>query len=99
MNGDWAIKRIYMTQGCRCFYCGTKINRRGRKPTNPMGWTRDHFFPRSAGFTLLTGGKVLCCEPCNQRKANRFPTPDEIAKFADTFGGLPDLVAMQTEIA
>lgn len=42
-------------------------------------WTKDHLFPKSHGFTLV-GNLVFSCASCNNRKADRFPTSQEIIR-------------------
>ena len=49
------------------------------KPERFDGYTIDHLFPRSLGFTL-SGNAVLACRKCNERKGDRPPTPEEIVK-------------------
>lgn len=61
--------RLLAAQKGRCFYCGKFMT----------SWTKDHLFPRSHGFTLA-GNLVFSCESCNNRKADRIPSPHEIIR-------------------
>lgn len=56
-------------------------NQPGQNP-GKRTMTRDHFFPRSMGFTL-EGNVVLACRQCNHKKRNSLPSHEEIAKFAN----------------
>lgn len=50
-----------------CQYCG--------KRPGHAGLTLDHILPRSRGGRSSWQNLVVCCGPCNRKKANR--TPDE----------------------
>lgn len=43
----------------------------------PNGYTIDHVFPASLGFSR-EGNMVLACRDCNLSKADRLPTHNEI---------------------
>ena len=61
----------FLAQQGKCFY-----------ETDPMGWTRDHFYPKSKYRSLsgTTENVVLSCKPCNSKKASRRPTEKEVKK-------------------
>lgn len=48
--------------GC-CFYCKEKVDF--------QHITRDHFYPRSKGFTCLYNNTVFACAPCNSTKGSK----------------------------
>lgn len=50
------------------------------KIKNKNGYTRDHFFPKSWGHTLL-GNTVLCCSKCNRKKNDDCPTRKEVLSY------------------
>lgn len=69
---------LYSFQKCRCFYCDKFMDfSKFHKDKRPNGYTVDHVFPNSLGFTRA-GNIVLACRKCNEVKANRLPTHDEI---------------------
>lgn len=77
-----SVPILYSNQKCKCFYCGKYMKFYSYIPTKPErfdGYTIDHLFPRSLGFTL-SGNAVLACRKCNERKGDRPPTPEEIVK-------------------
>lgn len=78
----FSVEKLYHRQGGKCFYCSQPIqlvpwSHQGNKP---LGYTKDHFFAKSKGFTLK-GNMVLACYPCNTEKDARPPTDEEIKKF------------------
>jgi len=56
----------------KCFYC--------RRPLAIHEETRDHFIARSKGGKG-PGNRVPACKRCNQAKADRGPTMQEIERF------------------
>lgn len=66
-----ALDHIFGLQKHCCLYCGQKIEGKDK--------TKDHLFPQSLGFQI-TGNLVFSCLKCNQRKANRLPTFEEVLK-------------------
>lgn len=73
---------LYSYQKCRCFYCNKYMPYKAYNPEiadRKDGYTIDHLFPRSLGFTK-SGNSVLACRSCNEKKANRNPTLTEIVK-------------------
>lgn len=47
----------------RCYYC--------KKQITMAEMTIDHLIPKSKGGTNHISNLVPCCEPCNQKKANK----------------------------
>jgi 5-methylcytosine-specific restriction endonuclease McrA len=73
-----SVRYLYGHQLCRCFYCGRFMTATPYiRKVNPHGFTKDHLFPKSLGFTL-SGNTVLSCRPCNHKKENDMPTHAEI---------------------
>ncbi len=56
----------------RCFYCARQI-RAGE-------YTMDHLFPLSRGGSSKRRNMVLACAPCNNLKADRMPTRQEVER-------------------
>lgn len=56
----YRIKQLEIDNSC--FYCGTPLNR----------WTStlDHLVPKSKGGTNNRKNLVVCCVPCNTKKAD-----------------------------
>lgn len=81
----WRAKRIppisllYGYQKCRCFYCDEFIEYASHCKKIPNGYTIDHVFPNSWGFTKA-GNIVLACRDCNERKESSIPTQAQIRK-------------------
>lgn len=76
------VSVLYSHQNCRCFYCNKFMRFETFVPGNPErknGYTIDHLFPKHLGFTLA-GNAVLACRKCNEKKAERPPTPVEIVR-------------------
>ena len=69
---------LYSHQECRCFYCNRYMYY-APHTKNPKGYSIDHLFPRSKGYGK-GGNSVLACRPCNEKKADRWPTLIEIVK-------------------
>lgn len=68
------FKALWLLQAGCCYRCD--------EPFTPDDWaTVDHVVPRSKGGA--DGGNILlACAPCNQEKADRDPTPAELAVLA-----------------
>lgn len=60
-------------QGGRCFYCGEPVGSKA---------TFDHLIPLAYGGIDEAQNVVLAHRRCNQRKADRLPTAEEIERFA-----------------
>ena len=74
------FRALYMVQKGLCFYCGRPIQPRHKSRREKIGWTKDHFYPRSAGNVII-GNCVMACQACNLKKGSREPTDDEIRRF------------------
>lgn len=48
-------------------------------PERKHGYTIDHLFPKTQGFSL-SGNAVLACRKCNAVKSDRMPSTTEIVK-------------------
>lgn len=59
-------------QGGRCFYCGGPIGAKA---------TFDHLIPQAYGGADEPANVVLAHRRCNQRKADRLPSPEELDRF------------------
>ena len=59
-------------QGGRCFYCGEPVGANA---------TDDHVIPRAYGGVDAVANIVLAHRRCNQMKADRLPTPEEVDRF------------------
>lgn len=76
------ISFIYSLQKCRCFYCNKFLQYIKYHPQiceRKDGYTIDHLFPRTLGFTLY-GNAVIACRKCNEEKSDRLPTPEEVVR-------------------
>lgn len=76
------LTQLYAYQNARCFYCNCYMKFHTYHPENvdrQYGFTIDHLFPRSMGYTKV-GNSVLSCRHCNEKKGNRIPTTKEILK-------------------
>ena len=72
---------LYGAQGGNCFYCGEPMLSARSDSICHMGWTTDHFIPKTRGGKSLNNNTVLCHTICNMRKGGRYPTRKEIARF------------------
>lgn len=102
--------RLWLLQGRRCFYCGCFIApmpyiaafEAGKQISKPhsrlSGYTKDHFYPRGRGYRLKDGF-VLACRPCNEKKAMRMPTSEEVARYRMIFHKHPIAIALHEEQA
>jgi len=68
-------------QGGLCFYCKKPMN---KNTHGTMRQSKDHFFPKSHGFTL-SGNKVLACQRCNSSKNDKYPSVEAIVRFAQMY--------------
>lgn len=66
-----ARKRFKQQKGL-CFFCGEPLDDTTDK---------DHLVPRSMGGENAWTNRVLCHRRCNQAKADRLPTDEELVKF------------------
>ena len=77
-----SLTQLYAYQHARCFYCNKYLKFHPYHPENPDrfdGYTIDHLFPRSLGFSK-TGNSVLACRSCNEKKSDRLPTNQEMVR-------------------
>jgi 5-methylcytosine-specific restriction endonuclease McrA len=58
-------ENVYLRDNGKCQYCGVKVPR--------SDFTYDHVIPRSQGGPTTWENVVVCCTPCNQKKAGRTP--------------------------
>lgn len=58
-------ENVYARDRGRCQYCDCRCTR--------AEFTIDHVVPRAQGGTTRWDNVVICCIPCNQRKADRTP--------------------------
>jgi 5-methylcytosine-specific restriction endonuclease McrA len=58
-------ENVYLRDNGRCQYCGVKVPR--------SDFTYDHVVPRAQGGPTTWENVVVCCTPCNQKKAGRTP--------------------------
>lgn len=68
-------------QSYRCFYCNKVMN---PNTNGKMRQSKDHFFPKSHGFSLM-GNKVLACGGCNSAKNDKYPTLEAMARFVKMY--------------
>ncbi len=81
-NATSRLSRLHAAQKSRCFYCQQVITLRlPGEPATSMGATIDHFFPKSEAGIDGWGNWVLACRTCNNRKASRLPSREEIAAW------------------
>jgi 5-methylcytosine-specific restriction endonuclease McrA len=69
-------EKIYLRDRYTCQYCSIKIGKKHPVKGYIMEkkhFTLDHVIPRSKGGNNLPSNLVTSCEPCNTRKADRFP--------------------------
>ena len=80
--GRTAVSRLSMlhaAQKSRCFYCQQTLRLRlPREPASTDDATIDHFFPKSEGGLDNWSNWILACRACNNRKASRQPTQQEM---------------------
>ena len=72
---------LYAAQEARCFYCGKLMGPSRSDTPHRMGWTVDHFVPKTRGGRSLNKNMVLCHSVCNGAKSNRWPTGAEMKRF------------------
>ncbi len=85
------ITLMDVQQGGRCFYCDEPVGAKA---------TIDHLIPQAYGGRDEPANAVLAHRRCNQRKADRLPTPDELDRFftarrASRLGIWPPLRALR----
>ena len=78
-------------QGGLCFYCGEPVGAKA---------TFDHLIPLAYGGLDAAPNVVLAHRRCNQRKADRLPTAEEIERFVtqrrrSRLGVWPPLLALR----
>lgn len=82
-------RMLFVAQQGKCFYCGRFLSVWRVDSGNPMGWTHDHFFPKSSykdnKQLMAMGGHinknaVLSCQPCNSHKKAKMPTEQQKKK-------------------
>lgn len=79
-------KRLYELHGGCCFYCG--------RPITVRSLVKDHFVPRNMGGGDGIENRVAACRECDQAKAGRHPTDEEVARFEEVRSSKP-LVAVK----
>lgn len=77
---DPPLVLLVAAQGGRCFYCGEAFSKKRKV-------SRDHLFPRAMGFDL-SGNKVAAHVPCNAKKGDRMPTPEEVDRATAVYAML-----------
>lgn len=80
---------LYELQGGCCFYCSTHLRPhpwRAGTALQQKGFTRDHVWPQVKGGMVYLN-IVLACYRCNNEKANRDPTEDELELCSMLYGG------------
>src|SRR4051812_34495038 len=66
----------------KCFYCGVRFTGpRAGERWIPTQWTRDHIRPQ-AGGNGNSYNVVLACQKCNNEKADRPPTQEQLERAA-----------------
>lgn len=76
------FRLLYLAQEGRCFYCDRPMNPEpatGSRATG-RGWTKDHFYPKSAGNGLVRN-VVMACLRCNGIKGSINPTAEQQSSF------------------
>lgn len=53
--------------------------------------TKDHILPRSKGGRDIQANYVPMCRPCNETKANRLPTDEELARVRELLPAFQDV--------
>lgn len=78
-----ATKRdLFLAQGGKCFFCGRYMKAFPWDVTNPNGYTRDHFYPKSRKVLIpQRENAVLSCQECNTKKGDKQPTLAQERKF------------------
>ncbi len=82
---DWtkgwhSCNDVFRKQKGQCFYCNVHMTMDvDLNPNKIPVATRDHLFPRHAGF-FLAGNMVMACRKCNKYKGERLPTQQEVLK-------------------
>ena len=72
------LHALCVAQKWRCAYCSTYFGR-------TLLPTFEHVRPKSAGGAYSLKNGLATCQPCNQKKADRLPTPldlDLLRKYA-----------------
>lgn len=81
---------LLKAQGGTCFYCNRALTNQRQVDSRGKvnGYTRDHFLPKSQGFTALKGNVVLACVKCNMSKSNQIPGPLMCLKYFEVWSKL-----------
>ena len=74
-------RALWQLQGGLCFYCGNSLGSDGCDPSFVP--TVDEVVPRAKGGRRAADNVVLAHLRCNALKANRMPTPDELARLEE----------------
>ena len=64
-RGHFSRRNLYKRDNLTCQYCGCQ--------PGPANLTIDHVMPRSRGGLTTWENCVLCCVPCNSKKADKTP--------------------------
>lgn len=74
-----SVALLYSYQNARCFYCDAYMQYISHCKKVPQGFTVDHVFPNSLGYTK-SGNIALACRDCNEKKGNDMPSQAHIRK-------------------
>ncbi len=69
------LDSIYRRSDGQCLHCGRGF-RRDQYGGHHHQWNVDHIVPRSLGGPDWVDNLAVSCEPCNQRKGNKFTSID-----------------------
>jgi 5-methylcytosine-specific restriction endonuclease McrA len=84
----------------RCFYCSIHINISETSGSPHLQEaTIDHFIPLSRRGARGWSNRVLSCKPCNGRKGNRLPTPEETERWNALGMSWPHLACLDLSFA
>jgi 5-methylcytosine-specific restriction endonuclease McrA len=75
------------------------ISLRLREVRIPQDATIHHFIPLSRGGARGWSNRVLSCRPCNGRKGNRLPTPEEAERWNALGMSWPHLACLDLSFA
>lgn len=78
-NSHQRLHNFATLRNWRCFYCGQETHCGTCQPELELllSATRDHRIPVSKNGKSIPHNKVLACQDCNQKKANRILGQDE----------------------
>jgi 5-methylcytosine-specific restriction endonuclease McrA len=81
------VRSLLSKFGKLCFYCNVEMIPRKPGQTNicDLAMTIDHVVPLSKGGSNKLENLVLCCNKCNRKKNDSFPSAKEFAKLITTY--------------